>query len=143
MANTERDQDELNIEAANRRMQMTQQRGPVAVAARYDRRLKRVFVTLQSGLALAFRPVDVEGLEQATAQQLAVIEISPSGLGLYFPAIDADVYLPGLVAGAFGSAQWMAAKMGATGGQSRTPAKIAASRANGAKGGRPRKAGNV
>ena len=24
------------------------------------------------------------------------IEISPSGLGLHFPAIDADIYLPGL-----------------------------------------------
>lgn len=143
MANTERDQDELNIDAANLQMQETQQHGPVAVAAHYDRRSKRVFVTLQSGLALAFRPIDVEGLEQATAQQLAVIEISPSGLGLYFPIIDADVYLPGLVAGAFGSVQWMAARMGAKGGKSRTPAKIAASRANGAKGGRPRKAGNI
>lgn len=140
MATTETELDELSIEKANQRMQETQQRGPVAVAAHYDRRLKRVFVTLQSGLALAFRPVDVEGLERATVDQLTTIEVSPSGLGLYFPALDADVYLPALVAGAFGSTQWMAAHLGATGGQVRTSAKVAASRVNGAKGGRPRKA---
>lgn len=143
MVTSEHDQDELNLEAANQRMQETRQRGPVAVTARYDCRLKRVFVTLQSGLALAFRPADVEGLEHASIEQLGEIEISPSGLGLHFPAVDADVYIPGLVAGAFGSCAWMAAKIGTTGGQVRTPAKIAASRANGAKGGRPRKVGNA
>ena len=77
--------------------------------------------------------------DRATVDQLSSIEVSPSGLGLHFPALDADVYLPGLVAGAFGSAQWMAAQLGATGGQVRTAAKVAASRMNGAKGGRPRK----
>lgn len=143
MVNSEHDQDELNLEAANQRMRDTQQRGPVAVSARYDRRLRRVFVTLESGLALAFRAVDVEGLEQATDQQLAVIEISPSGLGLHFPEVDADVYLPGLVAGAFGSSPWTAAQLGAKGGHARTSAKSAASQANGAKGGRPRKVANA
>jgi hypothetical protein len=47
-----------------------------------------------------------------------------------------DYSVPGLVAGIFGTARWMAARAGRAG----SPAKAAAARANGAKGGRPRKA---
>jgi hypothetical protein len=43
------------------------------------------------------------------SEQLTRIEISPSGLGLYFPAIDADIYLPSLLEGFLGSRGWMAA----------------------------------
>jgi hypothetical protein len=39
---------------------------------------------------------------------LSKIEISPSGLGLHFPAIDADLYLPALLDGFLGSRRWMA-----------------------------------
>lgn len=130
---------EREIEAANNRMENAIKRGPVALSARYDPRLKRVLVTLGSGLVVGFRPAEVQGLEQATVADLAEIEISPSGLGLYFPVVDADVYLPALLGGAFGSKRWMAAKLGEAGGKARTPTKVAASRTNGAKGGRPRK----
>lgn len=130
---------EREIEAANERMQAAIKRGPVAVSANYDRRLKLVLVALDTGLSIAFRPADVQGLENAAAADLAVIEISPTGLGLYFPAVDADVYLPGLLEGHFGSVAWTAARMGKAGGQSRSATKVAASRANGKLGGRPRK----
>ena len=60
-------------------------------------------------------------------------------LGLHWPRLDADVYVPGLMAGALGSRAWMARELGAQGGRTSTPAKAAAARANGAKGGRPRK----
>jgi len=88
---------------------------------------------------VGFKPGDVQGLEAATVADLSAIEISPSGFGLHFPAVDADVWLPGLLAGHFGSKNWMAARMGKAGGKVRSPAKTAACRANGAKGGRPRK----
>lgn len=130
---------EREIEVANERMQAAIKRGPVAVSANYDRRLKLVLVALDTGLSIAFRPADVQGLENAAAADLAVIEISPTGLGLHFPAVDADVYLPGLLAGHFGSAAWMAARMGKVGGKSCSAAKTAASRVNGRLGGRPRK----
>jgi hypothetical protein len=111
-----------------------------AVSARYDRRTKRVIVRLHSGLELAIPPALVEGLADATPEALAEIEISPSGLGLHWPQLDADVYVPALLEGYFGSQQWMARQMGAAGGRSRSDAKRQAARANGAKGGRPRKA---
>lgn len=111
-----------------------------AVSARYDRRTKRVIVRLHTGLELSIPPSLVEGLADATPEALAEIEISPSGLGLHWPQLDADVYVPALLEGQFGSRQWMARQLGAAGGRNRSEAKQHASRANGAKGGRPRKA---
>jgi len=67
-------------------------------------------VRLNTGLEVMFAPRDAEGLAGATAEQLAVIEISPSGLGLHFPSRDADIYLPSLLAGIFGSPAWIAAQ---------------------------------
>jgi hypothetical protein len=113
---------------------------PTAVSARYDRRVARVVVGLSSGLEIAFKPHDAQGLRGARPAQLADIEISPSGLGLHFPHLDADLYLPALLQGFLGSRQWMAQAMGQAGGQAATPQKAAAARANGRLGGRPRKA---
>jgi hypothetical protein len=112
---------------------------PAAVAARYDRRIGRVVVSLASGLDLSFAPHTAQGLERAKPADLAAIQISPSGFGLYFPKLDADIYLPALLEGFLGSRSWMAARLGERGGRARTRAKIAAARANGKLGGRPRK----
>ena len=79
-------------------------------------------------------------MEHAGAPQLDEIEITPSGFGLHFPRLDADIYVPGLLEGFLGSKKWMAARLGQLGGQSRSRAKKSASRANGRLDGRPRKA---
>jgi hypothetical protein len=97
-------------------------------------------IQLSSKLIVSFSPGDVEGLEDAKAAQLSEIEISPSGFGIHFPAVDADLYVPGLLDGILGSKRWMASRLGHIGGQSRSRAKTAASRANGRLGGRPGKA---
>ncbi len=80
-----------------------------------------------------------EGLAGASPDDLAKIEISPTGLGLHWPRLDADLYVPALLQGVFGSRSWMAAQMGAAGGKARSAAKSAAARKNGRKGGRPRR----
>ncbi len=113
---------------------------PTAVAARYDRRVGRVVIALSSGLEIAFKPHDAQGLELARPAQLSEIEISPSGLGLHFPKLDADLYLPALLEGFLGSRRWMASAMGKAGGKAATEKKANAARANGSLGGRPRKA---
>src|SRR5215471_18710606 len=77
--------------------------GPTAVSATYDRRSDRVVVRLTSGIDIGFSPHDTQGLETAKPAQLDPIEISPSGLGLHFPKVDADIYLPALLEGVFGS----------------------------------------
>jgi hypothetical protein len=112
---------------------------PGALAARYDRRTARVVVTLASGLDISFSPQTVEGLEAAKAIDLTGIEISPSGFGLHFPKLDADIYLPALLDGFLGSRNWMAARLGERGGKAKTSAKARAARRNGKLGGRPRR----
>lgn len=112
---------------------------PQAVRAYYDRASRRLVIDLSSKLTLSFSPKDAQGLENATPLQLEEIEITPSGFGLHFPRLDADLYVPGVLEGFLGSKQWMASRLGQVGGQARTRAKKAASRANGRLGGRPRK----
>ena len=129
---------EPELDQAERRMAVLRETGH-AVSARYDRRTSRVVVTLNTGVQLAFPAKLAEGLAGASPENLAEIEISPAGLGLHWPRIDADVYVPALLQGVFGSKNWMARELGANGGRSRTDAKVAAARENGRKGGRPRK----
>ncbi len=112
---------------------------PTATAARYDRRIGRIVVDLSSGIEVAFRPHDAHGLENAKTDDLSEIEISPSGLGIHFPRLDADLYLPALLEGFLGSRQWITSEMGKRGGKSTTEAKAAAARENGRLGGRPKK----
>ncbi len=129
---------EHEMQQAEQRMAAVREVGH-AVSARYDRRRSRVVVALSTGVELAFPPRLAEGLADASPENLADIEISPAGLGLHWPRLDADLYVPALLQGVFGSKGWMARQLGAEGGRSRTVAKVAASRENGRKGGRPRK----
>lgn len=124
--------------AASAAMEDKRARGH-AVAARYDAPSGRLVVSLHNGVELAVPTRLVEGLAGADPADLAEIEITPAGLGLHWPRLDADVYVPGLMDGALGSRRWIARQLGAQGGRASTPAKAAAARANGAKGGRPRK----
>ena len=130
---------EQELEQAEKRMTSVRETGH-AVSARYDRRRSRVVVALNTGLELAFPTQLAEGLAGASPENLADIEISPAGLGLHWPRLDADLYVPALLQGVFGSKSWMARQLGAQGGRARTAAKVAASRKNGRKGGRPKKA---
>jgi hypothetical protein len=102
-----RPKDEIKM--ANARAAIRLSRTPTATAANYDRRTGKVEIELSTGLSIAFRAKDAQGFWRVKSEQLTRIEISPSGLGLYFPAIDADIYLPSLLEGFLGSRGWMAA----------------------------------
>jgi hypothetical protein len=54
-----------------------------------------------------------------------------------------DLYLPLLLQGLFGPRRWMASLLGKAGGSATSPAKKAASRAKGSRGGRPCKDAHV
>jgi hypothetical protein len=129
-----------NFEMANRRGERVRASVPKAIAVRYDRATGRIVVHLSSRLDVSFSPHDAQGLENAKPSQLDEIEISPSGLGIHFPKLDADLYLPSLLEGFLGSRRWMASRLGRVGGKSRSAAKRAASKVNGRMGGRPKKA---
>ena len=112
---------------------------PRAVSAHYDPKTRRIEIQLSSNLRVSFSPRDAQGLGGATSSQLQEIEISPSGFGIHFPKLDADLYLPAILQGFLGSRKWMASRLGQVGGKSRSATKQKASRANGKLGGRPRK----
>lgn len=132
--------DEASLAKASESGRRMLARGPLATAAVHED--GRIRVELNNGCAFVF-PVDqAQGLAGARAADLDVIEVTGAGLGLYWPKLDADLYVPALIKGVLGTKQWMA-QIGATGGKASTAAKAAAARANGKLGGRPRKQGTL
>ncbi len=107
----------------------------LARSARYDPRTRKMHVDLRSGASFSFHVDQLQGLEGAKDEDLAEVEIMGDGFGLHWEKLDADFTVGGLAAGIFGTAKYMAQQAG----RARSDAKAAAARANGAKGGRPRK----
>lgn len=127
------------LAAADERTREADTTEPRAKKARYDKRSGRVVIDLTNGCTFAF-PFELgQGLAGATAEQLAAVEVTPGGYGLHWEALDVDLAVPSLVAGIFGSKRWMA-ELGRQGGRAKSDRKAVAARANGAKGGRPKKA---
>ena len=129
------DLSDAKINAALERGRIAQQAEPRATSARYDRKNERIIVDLTNGCTFAFPPRMAQGLEAATDDELASVEILGAGYGLHWEDLDTDLSVPGLLAGLFGTKAYMARRAG----QATSPAKSAAARANGSKGGRPRK----
>lgn len=127
------------FEAAEARGREMVKSEPRAVAARYDRETGRVAVELANGCTYIFPAQLAQELQGADDEALSIVAVDGAGFNLHWPAIDADLYVPALVAGVFGTRDWMAKEWARAAGRAATPAKAAASRANGAKGGRPRK----
>ena len=129
------------FDAATRQGDALRAERPQAISAHYDAGRDLVEIALSNGAFFSFPPTLAQALRDARPEQLAEAEIVGAGTGLYFPAIDADLYVPALIEGVFGSKAWMAARMGQDGGRSRSDRKAAAARTNGKLGGRPRKTG--
>ena len=117
---------DAQIDAAAERGRIAHETEPRAASVRYDRQLGRVIVDLTNGCTFAFPPRLAQGLESATDDWLAEIEIL-GWLWLALGNVDADLSIPGLLAGIFGTRAYMARRAG----QATSPAKAAAARANG------------
>lgn len=126
---------DAQIDAAMERGKIAHLNEPRAIKARYNKKLGRVVVELTNGCTFTFPPHLAQGLETATDEQLAQVEILGAGYGLHWEALDADLSVPGLLMGLFGTKAYMARQAG----RATSAAKAAAARQNGAKGGRPPK----
>lgn len=93
-------------EAANRRGRETLA-GPLAESASYDASTSEVIIHLTTDAVLHIRSALLQGLENATPEELTDIHIGGSGTGLHFPRLDADFYVPALVKGVYGTPTWM------------------------------------
>lgn len=130
---------DAQFKAAEARGRRTLETEPRASAAHYDQVTGRVVVDLINGCSYAFPAELVQDLHGASPAALAGVEVDGLGFNLHWPALDADLYVPALVSGIFGTRTWMTRELARVAGQATSPAKAAAARSNGAKGGRPRK----
>ncbi len=125
--------------AATESAQQRLQTEPHITKAHYDPKLGLIIVQLSSRGFFSFRPEDAQGLGSGSAAQLSDIEISPSRFGLHFPSLDAHFDITALLQGHFGSRKWMAARLAADGGLSRSSTKVTAAQSTGEAGGPLRK----
>lgn len=105
---------------------------PKAVSAYYAPKKGRIVVELDSGVTFMFPAELAQGLADADFDAL---------LGLYWPSLDVDLSISGLLAGIFGSPSWMFdlyVSLGKKGGSKKSEVKAQAARTNGKLGGRPR-----
>ncbi len=130
------------VEVTDEELQRARERGeelwatePRASAARYDRKSGRVVIDLTNGSTFMFPARLAQGLTDASDDDLAQITLMGEGYALHWETINEGFTVPGLLAGLFGTRKYMAQLAG----RAKSPAKAAAARANGAKGGRPRK----
>lgn len=129
--------DRERFARARARGEARSQDASAVVDARYDADRDTVDLTFRGGGSMMIPRHIIPGLKQEHASD-EPITISPAGDALSWSSVDIDVYVPGLVERAFG-ARLFAAATGRQGGRRRSKAKAAAAKANGAKGGRPRK----
>ena len=109
-----------------------------AKTVKHDKRLNLLIVNLSTGRRLVLPVEEIEDISGATHEQLVNYKLIGPGTMIEFPNIDVGLSVDALIAGWYGAKRWMAER-GRKGGSAKTTAKRRASRANGKKGGRPRK----
>lgn len=128
--------EDRDYAAATRRGDLERATGPVSSSVRFDANTGHIVVEFSNGAALLIPARSLQGLENASDAELAEVELAGE-TGIHWDGLDLDFTIAGLMRGVFGTARFMESQR--KGGQSRSEAKSAASRSNGAKGGRPRK----
>src|ERR1017187_4612850 len=86
-----------------------------------------IIVRMSDGSIHGIPKSKLEGLSDATNEVVSNVEITEDGLGLRWPDIDLDMYVPALLQGIYGTRAWMSS-LGRQGGRARSEAKRAAAR---------------
>ena len=110
---------------------------PRAADVEYRAREHAVRIELTSGAAVTVPVKLIPSLRRAAARDINAVEILGRGGGLHWESLDLDLSVPGLLSSVLAGREWLA-ELGRIGGQKSSPAKAAAARRNGRKGGRPR-----
>jgi len=129
---------DAEIDAAMARVRSETDDTPSATAVKYIAGYDIYIVSLRDGSRMVLQRERLQGLQNATKQQLSNVEILGRGTGLHWRDLNVDLYVPALRKGIFGNKHWMK-EMWRMGGRVTSEAKARSSRLNGAKGGRPKK----
>jgi hypothetical protein len=81
---------------------------PRALSATYDRVSGKIVINLKDGSTFMFPHELGQGLAGANPDELAQVEVTPSGIGLHWETLDVDLTVPSLLQGIYGTKAWMA-----------------------------------
>lgn len=108
-----------------------------ATEAKYVPSLDVLVLQLTNGTRAVLPREQLQGLQEGSRREIGHFKLVGGGSGLYWPELDVDLSVEGLVNGIYGTRQWMST-LGRMGGSVRSKAKSEAARRNGLKGGRPK-----
>jgi len=126
-----------NFAKASRAGRRAARAEPRAATATYRARDEALYVELTNGAAFTIPVKLIPALQHASPRDIREVEVLGRGGGLHWEALDVDLSVPALVSSVFEGREWLA-ELGRIGGRQSSPAKAAAARKNGRKGGRPR-----
>lgn len=127
------------LPAARAHEALERRTGRRAIGAHYDSKADRVMMQLSNGFVFGFPPRAIPALAEASSAELAAVRLSPGGGALHWEDLDVDLSVPGLLLASVDRPTRLR-ELARLAGGTRSTAKAAAARANGTKGGRPRKA---
>ncbi|HZG41554.1 MAG TPA: DUF2442 domain-containing protein [Longimicrobium sp.] len=125
------------IPAAEEAERIAELTDPRAKSAYYDPATMRIVVELKRGCAFAFPPSLYPELDALSPDELATVEVAFPGDALHWEDLGIGYEVAGILVDILGDAMLRA--FASKGGSVRSEKKAAAARANGRKGGRPRK----
>ncbi len=125
------------IPLARARERKARASGTRATRVHYDALTRRVSLELTNGCSFAFPVSTIPALRRVSAESLRLVRLDASGIAIHWPALDVDLSVPGLLLSAI-DVPARRRELARLAGATTSPAKAAAARANGAKGGRPR-----
>ncbi|MBA3855113.1 MAG: DUF2442 domain-containing protein [Gemmatimonas sp.] len=126
------------LRAARRAEAEARAAGRRAISATYDRPTGRIVMELTNGSVFGFVARRIPAISDLTDAELACVTVSPGGSGLDWDDLDIQLSVAGIILDSL-DPKAARSELARIAGKSRSSAKAAASRANGKKGGRPRK----
>lgn len=127
---------ERQFEEATKRGEEAEHSEPRAKSVHYDRTSNRLVIELTNGATFIVPCELLQGLRDASPEDIAGVKLGPRGAALFWDKLDVDFSLPGLMAGRFGNKAWMA-ELGRQGVRAKLETKPPAAPVNKKKSGRP------
>ena len=80
---------------------------PNARSVYYDRSSNRIIIDLKNGATFIVPCELLQGLADASPDDIALVELGPRGAALHWQKLDVDFSIEGLMSGRFGTKSWM------------------------------------